>query len=96
MFGLVLGTAGVETHHTTPDGRSLPIFGESLGAGGGRHLLGGERRLGGSHSAALGLRASSVGRRGTLHPGGWLCSEDAAKAAMVHLFTEALATDAAG
>ncbi|CAE7393012.1 unnamed protein product [Symbiodinium necroappetens] len=27
MFGLVLGTAGVETHHTTPDGRSLPIFG---------------------------------------------------------------------
>ena len=27
MFGLVLGTAGVETQHTTPDGRTVPIFG---------------------------------------------------------------------
>ena len=77
MFGLVLGTAGVETHHTTPDGQSARVAGATFLAARGVAVaviqlpfLSGVTVADVKHKAVAG-------------------SEDVAKAVMVHLFTEA-------
>ena len=63
MFGLVISTAGVETQHTHHTRRRVPShLRGALGAGGRRHVPGGERSRCGSHSAPSTFSSSAVER----------------------------------